>query len=47
MKKLTPTRAKLPENERIIGGDAPNFTNKNRIKSIKSEYQKYLKNGKK
>lgn len=43
-KKFTPTKAKLPENERIIGGDAsPKLFRKNNVKQIDAEYQKHLK----
>lgn len=43
-KKFTPTKAKLPENEMIIGGDAsPKLFRKNNVKQIDAEYQKHLK----
>lgn len=49
MKKLTPTKAKLPENERIIGGDAsPRLFAKRSVKETDKDYQKWRKeNGKK
>lgn len=40
-KKFTPTKAPLPENERIIGGDAnPALFNKNRAKNIDKVFEK-------
>ncbi|RDB02501.1 hypothetical protein [Runella aurantiaca] len=43
IKKLTPTTAKLPENERIIGGDAtPKLFNKRDVKQTEREYQEFL-----
>lgn len=49
MKKLTPTRAKLPANEMIIGGDAsPRMFSKRDVEKTDVEYQEYRrKNGKK
>ena len=47
IKKLTPTTAKLPKNERLICGDAnPKLFNKRDIKQAEREYQEYLRNRK-
>lgn len=48
-KRFTPTTAKLPENEMMIGGDAsPKLFKKSNLKQIDSDYQNHLrKHGKK
>lgn len=44
IKKLTPTTAPLPENERLIGGDAnPKLFKKRDVKQTEREYQEYLR----
>ena len=43
-KRFTPTKAKLPANEMIIGGDAsPKLFARRDLKQIDSDYQKHLK----
>lgn len=40
--KLTPTKAPLPQNEMLIGGDAnPKLFNKRDLKQIEKEYQQH------
>lgn len=47
-KRFTATKAKLPADEKIIGGDAsPQMFNKRDVRKTDVEYQTYLKNGKK
>lgn len=47
IKKFTPTTAKLPENERIIGGDAnPKLFNRRDVKQTEIDYQEFLRNRK-
>ncbi len=46
MKKFTSTKAKLPKNEMVIGGDAPkNCYNKAAKKKIKKVIRKIRKEG--
>lgn len=47
-KRFTATKAKLPANEQVIGGDAsPRMFSKRDVKKTDVEYQNYLKNVKK
>jgi hypothetical protein len=48
LRKFTPSKAVLPENEQIIGGDAPRgFENKKRVKEIDKILEKFNKQQKK
>lgn len=45
IRRFTPTKAKLPNNERIIGGDAsPKLFRKIDLEKLEKEIQKDLKN---
>ncbi|MCA0231538.1 MAG: hypothetical protein LCH91_13785 [Bacteroidetes bacterium] len=44
-KRFTPTKAKLPENERVIGGDAsPKLFKKRDVRKTEVELSNHFKN---
>ena len=47
VRNLTPTKAKLPDNEKLIGGENNKTTVKNNLKAIEKQAQTFLKNAKK
>lgn len=47
VRNLTPTKAKLPDNERLIGGENNKTTANNNLKAIEKQAQNFLKNAKK
>ena len=44
-KEFTPTKAPLPQNEMLLGGDAsPKLFKKRDVKKVQKEYEEYLNN---